>query len=118
MTLEEKLKQLLSPVVDGRLFPDEAPEKTPLPYATYQQVGGQSLWYSGGGVGSHRHARIQFNVWAKTRAEATELIETIEQTLAESGLIVQSYGSFTSLNEPTVSLRGARQDFGLWFPRN
>jgi len=112
--LEVKLEALWRDLVDDRIYPDTAPDVPAYPLMLYQQVGGRDGWYVEGAMPSHRHARIQLYVWAKTRAEANTLALQAEQRLAESGLIAQPYGAFTALYEDDLKLYGTRQDFGIW----
>lgn len=114
MMLEARLSQLLSPLLAGRLYPDTAPDQPTYPFATYQQVGGDSKWNLEGGTGSHRNARIQFNVWAKSRSQANTLAVQIESTLSVSELIAEPFGAFTALHDDVLKVYGTRQDFGFW----
>lgn len=114
MALEDRLISLLGGLVEGRAYPDVIPDVPVFPLLIYQQAGGRDGWYVENRLPSHRHARIQFHVWAKARQQANTLALLVEKTLAESGLIVEPYGAFTALYEKAQKLHGTRQDFGIW----
>ncbi len=116
MSLESDLYVLLAPLVEGRVSPDVLPDKPTFPCITYQQIGGRSAWYSEKAMPSHKHARIQLNVWAKTRAQASEIARAAEGLLCDSDLVAEPFGALTALYEELLKLYGTRQDFGVWYP--
>lgn len=65
---------------------------------------------------SHKHARVQINVWAKSRAQASTIARQVENAICESTIIAEPYGALTASFEELVGLYGTRQDFGIWFP--
>lgn len=113
-TLNERLVQLLGPLVAGRIFPDIAPGPTPQPYITYQQVGGRARQYLEKKLPDHRHARVQINVWSDRRSDATTLALQVERVLIESDLVSDALGAFSSIYDQDTKLRGTRQDFQFW----
>lgn len=115
MSLESDLRDLLSSLVDGRVHPDTSPDVPVYPFITYQQVGGQALRFTESAKPSHKHARVQFNVWAKTRTEANTIARAIEDRLNLSAMIAETYGAFTALYQESLKNYGTRQDFGVWF---
>ena len=115
MSLESLIFDTLKDVCDSRVYPDFAPEETPRPYITYQQVGGDSLNFIKQSEPSMRSARVQFNVWADTRKDASNLALQLEQALRmNEALNTTVLGAPTSLVDDISKLRGTRQDFTFW----
>lgn len=101
--------------VTARVYPDIAPEQTPLPYITYQNVGGDSINFLNQSTPSKRCYRFQVNVWADTRQAASALSFQVEDALRLcDALDTTVLGAPISLYEPEVMLRGTRQDFQVW----
>ena len=116
MSLDAQIFAVLSSLVGDRVYPDVAPEATARPYLTYQQVGGDALNYLEGTVPGKRNARIQINAWADTRLAASELSERAEDSLRlAAGLQAEVLGARVSIFEEDTKLRGARQDFSVWY---
>lgn len=116
MSVDTQIFAALSSLAGGRVFPDVAPEVTVRPYLTYQQVGGDALNYLEATVPGKRNARIQINAWADTRLAASELSEQAEDALRlAAGLQAEVLGARVSIYEEDTRLRGARQDFSVWY---
>jgi len=116
MSVDTRIFAALSALAGGRVFPDVAPEGTARPYLTYQQVGGDALNYLEGTVPGKRNARIQVNAWADTRLVASELSEQVEDVLRMTAdLQAKVLGARASIFEEDIGLRGARQDFSVWY---
>lgn len=115
MATEVDFVAALGALLGDRVYPDIAPHGVAKPYATYQQVGGQSVTFLEGGIGSKRNARIQVNVWATTRQSANALMNQIETTLTVSPFYATPQGSLIAVFDDIGELRGAQQDFSLWF---
>lgn len=58
-----------------------APFDTPMPYVTWQHIGGESLRYTDNTAASKRRPLIQINTWAATPLAAFRLIQRIEERL-------------------------------------
>lgn len=100
-----------------RVFPDEAPAETALPYVTYTQIGGRALTFLAG-LPDKRNGRFQFNVWATTRDEASTLMRAIADVLElDDVLQATPLGELAGTQEPETKLYGATQDFSIWFSR-
>lgn len=67
-----------------RVFPVVAPAGTPMPYVTFQGLGGQPLWYTEDTVADERFARIQINVWDAELFAASMLLRAIEEAVCKS----------------------------------
>lgn len=102
-------------LVADRVFPNIAPEGTPRPYLTYQQVGGAAVNFMGNDLPSKRNARFQLNVWADTRLAAANLAHQVEDALRLApGLQTTVIGAPTDDYEEDTKLFGTRQDFSVW----
>jgi hypothetical protein len=112
--LEEALYGLLNPLAAGGASPDVTPDTPVFPCITYQQVGGETYQYVEKALPDHRHARVQINVHAESRLQASTIAREIERALIESPLVAQAYGAFVSTYEDTLKIYGTRQDFGIW----
>jgi hypothetical protein len=115
MTIEAELCSVLLGIVGGRIFPDVAPEGTPVPYVTYQAVGGEPINFLSGEAPGKTNARMQVNVWAKTRIEASELGAQVEDAIrAATDLQPEALTGRIATYDKTTQYRGTMQDFSLW----
>lgn len=118
MTIEADLFTTLNGLVGGRMFPDDAPNGTTLPYITYTQMGGDVVRYTEAAVPNVKNGLFQFNVWGATRAACSALILQIEAALVTSALFqTDPQGAYESLRDHDMDLRGARQTFSIWSAR-
>lgn len=115
MSVETSLVTALTTLCSGRCYPDFAAHNTTRPYVTYTQVGGAVLNPLNGSVPGKRNARVQINVWADTRQAANELMRSIEDALRPSPLNGRPIGALIARVDGSTSLRGAQQDFSLWW---
>ena len=116
MTVESMLFDALKGLVSNRVFPDIAPDLTPRPYITYQQVGGVAVNFLDPTIPSKSNGRIQVNVWADTRAQAAALAKQVEDALrAVTALQTTVEGAPIGIFELDTKLRGTMQDFSVWF---
>lgn len=116
MDIDVQITAALAQLVSGRVYPDVAPAGTVRPYLTYQQVGGDALNFLDGATPGKRNARIQINAWADSRLVASQLSEQAEDALrAAAGLQPEVLGARASIYEEDTKLRGARQDFSVWY---
>lgn len=115
MTIETAMFAALQGLVADRVYPDVAPENALRPYITYQQVGGNAINFVEGGMPSKRHARVQVNVWAATRIQATAMGNAVEDALrAVTALQTDVAGALVATYDEATKLRGTRQDFSFW----
>lgn len=116
MTIEAQVFQALRQLVGGRVYPDLAPAGVARPYIVYQQVGGDVVNFLDRTIPSKRNSRMQVCAWADARIEASTLIEHAELALrAAIGLKAVTLGGPVWTYDEETTLRGARQDFSLWF---
>ena len=115
MTVEFDIFETVKALVGERVYPDAVPQNPKLPFVTYQQVGGQPLNFLSD-VPDMRNGRFQFNVWAKTRKEAAQLIRQIEdQVRLSPALRAETLNGALAVHEDTTTWFGAQQDFSIWF---
>lgn len=115
MSLEIQIFQALKDLVDERVYPDIAPDAE-LPYITYQQVGGEAVNFVDGAIPDRSNARIQIDVWAATRLQASQISAAVESTIrALSALQPTVLSARVDTYDPPTGARGAMQDFSLWY---
>jgi hypothetical protein len=124
MSVEKDIHDLLTAVVPrtnpqvASVYPDVAPMSAVPPYATYQQVGGESLTYLGNEVPSKKNGRFQITVWAKRRLEASALALAIENAfLMATNMQATPLGSPIAAFEDVTEFYGTHQDFSVWSDR-
>lgn len=122
MALEEELLRRVR-LHNPRVFSPTAVYGTPLPYVTWQHVGGRALRYVDNTAPDQRNAFIQVNAWADSKKAAFDLLRDIEEELC-----VVTDGKFVAvpMEEPSDAymegnegqqpgqLCGALQTFRVW----
>lgn len=98
----------------GPDYPDVAPAGTPVPYFTYQAVGGQSVNMLDDQV-ALQNSRIQVNAWALSRSQALAMINAAVTALCVEPILATSIGAPVSTYEADTKLFGSRVDFSIWF---
>jgi hypothetical protein len=115
MTAEEQVYAVLKDLFSGRFFPDVAPSGTEVPYGTYQAVGGEPMNFLSGDRPGKTNTRMQVNVWAATRVEASALGAQAEDALrAAAALQTEVLTGRIATYDETTQYRGTMQDFSLW----
>lgn len=114
MLLEARLVEIATPVLGTRFYPDTSPDVLVFPFGVYQQTGGEALWFGESAVPDERNARVQIEVWARTRLEATTLMRQMEVALAAGLEVCRPIGALIALYEEQQKIYGARQDFTIW----
>lgn len=115
MTVERDVVLALSALVDGRVYLDDAPLGTPLPFIVFQQVGGKPLNYLAG-VPDKKNGRFQIDVQAATRLAASRLIRRVEDLLKGHPVLQATVlNGALATREPQTGMYGAMQDFSIWF---
>jgi hypothetical protein len=111
--IEEEIIAAIGSLVGGRIWMLIAPIGSPLPFITFQQVGGVPT-YTFCGNTNRLNARIQFNVWSRDSVEVASIMLAAEAILTEPPLRGVSQGAFVAEYSEPTSLYGARQDFSFW----
>lgn len=118
MTVGESICALLSPLVDGRVYPDTAPFSTPRPYITWQKIGGHVIAPLAKEVSPTRNGFFQINVWSALRDEADALALLVEDALVTAdAFVAKPMADSISLHDDDLDLRGTQQDFAIWSGR-
>lgn len=118
MSLESTIYDALQALVDGRVYPEVAPEESAIPRIVYQQVGGMGFAYQESTLPDHENVRLQIVTWGDDRENVTALAKLVEAAiLAAPALQATPLGNRTSLYEEDTRLRGALQQFSIWAPR-
>lgn len=118
MSLETDLQVILQAQCP-RSFPSTAPFGTPLPYVTWNHIGGPTLRALDNTTGDKRFAYIQINTWAAASKQAFDLARAIEDALCAASpvLIVTPQGEPQDGFDDGDELRGATQSFSIWGDR-
>lgn len=115
MNIETQLYLALGPLVGDRALPDFAPEGTPLPFITFQSIGGQPLSFLDGSAPNKEFSRVQVNVWAQSRVEASDIAKAVEGALrAISTLQTEVLTGRIATFDETTEYRGTMQDFSFF----
>lgn len=116
MTIEELVRQALGDLAGGRIFPDFAPAGTVPPFITYQVVGGKPINFLTGDRPDRTNARVQINVWSKSRLDASVLGAEVEDAIRVAVMLQPEVltGRNSTFDEET-QYRGTMQDFSLFY---
>jgi hypothetical protein len=115
MTIEELIYTALHGLAGGRVYPDIAPENEPTPYITFQAVGGEPMNFISGDRPDKASTRMQVNVWAQTRIEASALGAQVEDAMrAATDLQPEVLTGRIATYDETTKYRGTMQDFSLF----
>lgn len=113
--IELHLFNALTGLVAGRIYADVAPADTQMPFITYQAVGGQPINYTTGETPDKENTRVQVNVWANSRLEATTIGKQVEDALRGAiELQAEVATGRAATYDETVGARGTVQDFSFW----
>lgn len=117
MSIETDLYAVLSGV-NPSVYPTRAPNDPPMPFITWQQIGGEMIRPLANELASKRNAVFQINVWSKTALEAKSIIQQISQALVTSNrFIARPQSEFLDRTEEDLDWFGAQQDFSIWGDR-
>lgn len=117
MTVETDLCAVLETVVT-QAFPDVAPVDTPMPYATYQQIGGETVNYTDGALPSLKNGLFQVSVWGESRIQVAAAALQIEAALIDAAPFqAQPVAAPAADYDEDMERYGSRQDFSIWSNR-
>lgn len=101
-----------------RVYPSTAEYGTPLPYLTWQHIGGESLRFLDNSASDKRNVYVQVNVWADSSLQAMQLARQIEDALCASRALQASpQGEPQAGFDDGDELRGTVQSFSIWGDR-
>lgn len=118
MTVEEQIVATLTaaPALAGvKVFPEIAPDGAVAPYIVYCEPSENALNLLVGGeaAGVENHL-FQFDVYAKSKAQAVALKRAISDALEGAPGLGAVFRDGGSMYEPDTKLFRQRQDFSLW----
>lgn len=117
MTMESDLVAVLESLC-AQVHPVTAPIDTPMPYVTWQHIGGASWRYTDNTAANQRHTLLQVNVWAATLAAALALVRQIEDALCVStAFTARPEGEPVGQDEPDFNRYGLIQSYAVVSPR-
>ncbi|CUI04679.1 miscellaneous; hypothetical/partial homology [Janthinobacterium sp. CG23_2] len=112
MSMEAIVYEALFGLAVGEVFPDFAPVGTAPPYITFQAVGGNPINMIDATVPDKERVRVQVNVWAATRLEASSIGKQAENALRiVAGLQTTVLTGRIATFDEATDLRGTMQDF-------
>lgn len=118
MTVEETIVATLTaaPALAGvKVYPEVAPDGAATPYIVYTEPSENALNLLVGGraAGVENHL-FQFDVYAKSKAQAVALKKAITDALEAEPTLGAVFRNGGSMFEPDTKLFRQRQDFSLW----
>lgn len=111
--LETLMATTLAPLLGTRVFPDTAPASTELPFVIYQKVGGLEPLFADGTLPDKENARVQVQVWARKRTEASAMMRQVKAALCAAPVFATTLGADVARNDD--GFLGAQQDFSIWY---
>lgn len=113
MTMETDLHAALEALC-AQVHPGTAPTDTPMPYITWQHIGGSSWRFTENTAPGQRHSLVQVNVWAATLIAALALVRQVEDALcASTAFVARPEGEPIGQDEPDFRRYGLIQDFSI-----
>lgn len=117
MSLESELVAVLKPLCQ-EVHGGFAKAQTPMPYVTFQQIGGQVVVSLSNELGDQENAEMQINVWAASRGAAKMLIKQIEAALvAATTMTATPIAAAVADFDADMDRHSCRQDFSIWAAR-
>src|SRR5450830_499424 len=98
--IEHDIMLALNSLVADQVYYDSAPQGTPLPYITLQQVGGAAIEYLDN-VTDQDKVRIQIDVFASDRVAANGIMSSVRGILGAVPFLASAIGSPVSGYEAT-----------------
>jgi len=123
MSFETDLIAICNPLFNNRVWFDTTPEgmsraDMSAPFLLIDQVGGKDAWYVDNTLPDFQNARMQFSIWGDMRlavADAARVLRTALATASVPGFVVEPLGAVVNDYNDVLKLRGARQDFSIWY---
>lgn len=118
MTIEADLYALLQSLVSGRCFPDFAPLGTVRPFLTFEQAGGDALYFIDGSLPDKKHGRFEIGVYADSRAACAALALQVEASMA-AATAFQSTAIHAPMSDyaSDVKIYSSTQNFSVFSTR-
>jgi len=118
MSVESDLYNTLKGLVANRCYPDFAPLGTVRPFITFEQTGGESLYFIDGSLPDKKHGRFEIGVYADTRAACAALALQVETTLA-AATVFQASAIHAPISDYSdeVKIYSSTQNFSVFSTR-
>jgi hypothetical protein len=118
MSVESDLYNTLKGLVANRCYPDFAPLGTVRPFITFEQTGGESLYFIDGSLPDKKHGRFEIGVYADTRAACAALALQVEATLA-AATVFQASAIHAPISDyaDEVKIYSSTQNFSVFSTR-
>ncbi len=117
MSIETSIIEALAGIASNHVYPDAAPQDTPLPLVTYKTIDREPLNTLQGYAGITRSI-IRFDCWAKTKAEALSLAASVVAAIHAYAGIQNKYQESPGASdyEPAVDQFVEPVQFTFWHP--
>lgn len=113
--MEKLIKDALSDLFEGRVFPDYAPLDTPVPYCVYRQVGGRCMGFLDGTRADKRRVKVEIVVASKSRALTSEYAHKVEGLMLSKPIFADAETGIDATWDWQTELRKSSQDFSFWY---
>ena len=116
MLIEEKMIQLLGPLVGNHVYWDEVEleDAEADPVIVLQIVGGKHAWYVDNEIPDYRNARLQITVLATDAIVAANTMKAAEVAMASGVVICRPTGDFSGKADFTTQKREKIMQFSIW----
>lgn len=114
-SLQAELVALLSPLVQGRMYPNCAPEQAGSPYLVYRRISVTSIPVLNGGRSQQQRSQFQLDLYASSYASASDTAQKLRLLLAawpQPHLIHLEQ----DLYEPDCALHRVLIELAVWHP--
>jgi len=117
MNLEQKMLEVLSPLVGGNVFWDQTPDVAPKgDFILLSRPGGRAQWYVEQELPDAKHARVQVTAFSDRSARREQLADLIEYAMCHGGFpACEPQGSWQGFSHPTLKKYAALWQFGVWY---
>lgn len=117
MNFEERMIELMGPLVGGNAFWDQTPDKVPAgDYIIMSHAGGRAGWYVEQTVPDAAHERVQITAFSDRSNQRSLLARRIEFVMCAADFeACEPYGRWRGFSEPTRKKYAALWQFGVWY---
>lgn len=118
MTVESDIFDTLKGLVGNRCYPDFAPIGTVRPFITYEQAGGDALYFLDGALPDKKHGRFEIGVYADSRASCAAIALQVEAAMA-AATAFQSTAIHAPISDyaSEVKIYSSTQNFSVFSDR-
>ena len=113
--MEKMLFDVLSPLFEGRVYPDYAPVDAALPYCVYRQTGGRTLAFLDGERADKRRVRVEIVVASKSRTVTSEYAHKVEGLMLSRPIFAEADSGIDATWDWQTEMRKSSQDFSFWY---